>query len=216
MFDRAAVKFEIYQRLNKSPTTPGFFTAPKVNSAVQEALDLVAVTMFESDQGFMKKLDHLDVTANALTIPIPPHMAMIEEVRYLVGSVYVPLMYDAQWQVPQWSPTSGATQLPSTYKIIDNKFYFNPPLGVGGTGYLQVEYQCYPSILLSDTQKIDPQFDRCMIYYVIYRSCSILASAMGQTNKSWQLEENIWRQKMANIIAKRNSGTSYIKDFCGY
>ncbi len=198
MFDRALVKFEIYSRLNKSAVTPGFYTSDKVNSAVQEAMDYV------------------DVAANASTIPVPMHMAMIEEVRYLVGNVYVPLMYDSQWQVPQWSVTSGATQLPGTYRIIDNKFYFAPALGVGGTGYLQVEYQCYPSILRSDSQKIDPQFDRTMIYYIIYRSCSILAGAMGQKNNAWQETENMWRQKMVNIVAKRNSGTTVIKDFCGY
>lgn len=216
MFDRALVKFEIYQRLNKSPVTPGFYTADKVNSAVQEAIDLVAAEMFEADEGFLKKIDFVDVSANATTIPIPSHMAIIEEVRYLVGNVYVPLMYDSQWQVPQWSVTSGATQLPASYKVVDNKFYFSPALGVGGTDFLQVEYQCYPSILRSDSQKLDPQFDRTMIYYIIYRSCSILASAIGQTNKSWQYEESMWRQKMVNIVAKRNSGTSYIKDFSGY
>ena len=216
MFDRATVKFEIYQRLNKSPVTPGFYTADKVNSAIQEAIDLVAAEMFESDQGFLKKLDHLDVPSNSRTIPVPPHMAMIEEVRFLVGNVYVPLMYDSQWQVAQWGVTSGATQCPATYKIIDNKFYFAPALGSGGSGYLQVEYQSYPSIMRSDSQKIDPQFDRAMIYYAIYRACSILASSMGQVNKSWAREEGIWGQKMANIIAKRNSGTSYIKDFAGY
>ncbi len=216
MFDRAAIKFEIYQRLNKSATTPGFYTSDKVNSAVQEALDLVAAEMFEADEGFMKKLDNLDVAAGAITIPVPPHMAMIEQVRYLVGNVYVPMAYDSQWNVPQWSVTSGATQLPGSYRIIDNKFYFTPAIGVGGAGFLQVEYQAYPMVLLADTQKIDPQFDRSMIYYVIYRACSILASAMGQTNKSWQREEDMWRQKMVNIVAKRNSGTSVIKDFCGY
>ncbi len=216
MFDRAMVKFEIYQRLNKSPVTPGFYTADKVNSAVQEAIDLVAAEMFEADEGFLKKIDFVDIAANAVTIPIPSHMAMIEEVRYLVGNVYVPLMYDSQWQVPQWSITSGATQLPASYKVVDNKFYFSPALGVGGTDYLQIEYQCYPSILRSDSQKLDPQFDRTMIYYIIYRAASILASAMGQTNKSWQYEEALWRQKMVNIVAKRNSGTSYIKDFSGY
>lgn len=216
MYDRAAIKFEIYQRLNKSPTTPGFFTSDKVNSAIQEAIDLVAAEMFEADEGFLKKMDFLDVTANATTISVPPHMAIIEEVRYLVGNIYVPLDYDAQWKVPQWSVTSGATQLPATYRIVDNRFTFNPALGVGGSQYLQVEYQAYPSILRSDTQKIDPQFDRAMLYYVIYRSCSILASAMGKKNKDWDYEEALWRQKMLNIVNKRNAQSTPIREFAGY
>lgn len=216
MFDRASLKYEIYQRLNKSPATPGFFTSEKVNSAIQEAIDFVAAEMFEADEGFLKKIDFLDVTANAVTIPVPPHMAIIEEVRYLVGNVYISLEYDTQWQVPQWSVTSGATQLPSTYKIVDNRFYFNPALGVGGTNYLQVEYQCYPSILRSDSQKIDPQFDRSMLYFCIYRACSILASAMGQNVKSWGVEEALWREKMINIVSKRNAQSTPIAEFCGY
>jgi hypothetical protein len=216
MFDRSLLKFEIYQRLNKSPATPGFYTAPKVNSAIQEAIDLIATEMFENDEGFLKKIDYVDIEANAATVPIPPHMCMIEEVRYLVGNVYVPLAYDSQWSVPQWSITSGATQLPGTYKIIDNKFFFSPALGVGGDKYLQVEFQSYPSIIRSDSQKIDPQFDRCMLWYAIYRTCSILASAMGTTVKSWEKEEGLWRQKMINLVAKRTSGTTTIGEFSGW
>ncbi len=216
MFDRAALKYEIYQRLMKSPVTPGFFTAPKVNSAIQEAIDYVSAEMFEADNGFLKKIEYIDVEANALTIPVPPHMAMIEEVRYQVGNVYVPLSYDSQWQVPQWSVNSGATQLPATYRIVDNKFYFAPALGVGGVNYLQVEYQGYPSVLRTDAQKIDSQFDRSMLYFIIYRSCSILASAIGQNVKAWEKEEALWHQKMINIVYKRNNGTTTIKDFAGY
>lgn len=216
MFDRALVKYEIYHVLNKSSATPGFYTGPKVNSAVQQAVDYVAAEMFEQDEGFLKKIDYLDVQANAATIPIPPHMCIIEEVRYLVGNVYIPLAYDSQWQVPQWSITSGATQLPGTYKIIDNKFFFSPALGVGGSQYLQIEFQSYPSIIRSDSQKMDPQFDRTMLWYIIYRSASILASGMGTTQKSWAGEEAMWKQKMMNLVAKRTSGTTPIKDFSGW
>ncbi len=202
--------------MNKSPATPGFYTEAKVNSAIQEAIDYVSAWMFEADQGFLKKMDFLDVSANAITIPIPPHMAIIEQVRYLTGNVYVPLDYDSQWAVPQWSVSSGATQLPATYMIVDNKFFFTPALGVGGTQYLQVEYQAYPSILRSDSQHIDPQFDRSMLYFAIYRACSILASAMGQKVKDWADEEAMWGQKMVNIVNKRNAQSTAIRDFAGY
>ncbi len=141
---------------------------------------------------------------------------MIEEVRYLVGSVYIPLAYDSQWKVPQWSVTSGATNLPASYRIVDNQFYFNPPLGVGGTAYLQVEYQRYPSIMRNDSQQIDPQFDRAMVYYLTYRACSILASAMGQTSKPWEVEEKLWLDAMMQIVQNRNRQPQPIKDFAGY
>lgn len=216
MFDRATVKYEMYQVLNKSPATPGFYTGAKVNSAIQQAIDLVAAEMFEADEGFLKKLGYIDIPANAATVPIPPHMCMIEELRYLVGNVYIPLAYDSQWQAPQWSITSGATQLPATYKIIDNKFFFSPALGVGGSNYLQVEYQSYPSIIRSDSQKMDPQFDRAMFWYIVYRSCSIVSSAMGNARKAWAVEEGLWQQKMINLVAKRTSGTTTMGEFAGY
>ncbi len=216
MYTRAQIAFQVYQRLNKSPATPGFYTEEKVNGAIQEAMDYVATKLMVADQGFLKKIDYLDVEANQITIAIPPHMDMIEEVRYLVGNVYIPLLYDSQWKIPQWSVNSGATSLPSSYQIVDNKFYFNPPLGVGGPGYIQVVYQRYPLIMRNDTQQIDPQFDRSMIYYLTYRACSILASSLGQNNKSWITEELLWLAAMQQIIQNRNKQPAPIKDFAGY
>lgn len=186
-----------------------------MNGALQEALDYVGVKMMLADNGFLKKLDYLDVQANQITIPIPPHMDMIEEVRYLVDNVYIPLAYDSQWKVPQWSVTSGATNLPASYRIVDNRFYFNPPLGVGGTDFLQVEYQSYPSIMRNDNQQIDPQFDRAMTYYLVYRACSILASAMGSTVKPWETEEAVWLNAMQQIVQNRNKQPHPINDFAG-
>ncbi len=216
MFNRAMLSYQVLQRLNKSPVTPGFYTEEKVNGAIQEAIDYVGTKMMLADQGFLKKIDYLDVAANQITIAIPPHMDMIEEVRYLVGSVYIPLAYDSQWKVPQWSVQSGATNLPGSYRIVDNKFYFNPPLGVGGTDYLQVEYQSYPSIMRNDAQQLDPQFDRAMIYYITYRACSILASSLGQNTKSWVEEEGLWLAAMQQIVQNRNKQPTPLKDFAGY
>lgn len=216
MWDRASIKNEIYLRLNKSPATPGFFTPERVNSAIQESLDIVATAMFEEDNGWLKQLDYVDVEANQVTIPIPAHWEMLEEVRYQVGNIYMPLAYDAQYNTPQWNATSGATQLPNSYRIIGNSLYFNPPLGVGGEKFLQVEYQRYPSILRNDAQQADPQFGRALIWYCIYRACSICASSMGQFNKSWATEEAMWFEKMQDIVAKRNKQSVPIADFCGF
>jgi hypothetical protein len=216
VYNRAQLAYQVYQRLNKSSATPGFYTEEKVNGALQEAMDYVGVKMMLADNGFLKKIQYLDVEANQITLPIPPHMDLIEEVRYLVGNVYIPLAYDSQWKVPQWSVDSGATNLPASYRIVDNKFYFNPPLGTGGTGYIQVEYQHYPMIMRNDTQQIDPQFDRAMIYYLTYRACSILASAMGSTVKPWSVEEDLWLNAMQQIVQNRNRQPKPITDFAGY
>jgi hypothetical protein len=216
MYNRGQIAHDVYQRLNKSAATPGFYTAEKVNSAIQEAVDFVATEMMLADEGWLKKIDYLDVEANQITIPIPPHIEMIEEIRYLVGNVYVPLAYDTQWRNPQWSVTSGATNLPAAYRIVDNKLYFNPPLGVGGSKYLQIEYMRYPSILRNDAQQLDPQFGRAFTYYITYRAMSILASAMKQNNKSWENEEAMWYEKMLTIANRRNASPTPIKEFVGW
>ncbi len=216
MYDRAAIKFDIYQRLNKSPSTRGFYTDEKCNSAIQEALDFVATEMFEADQGWLKKIGYLDVTANCLTLAVPSHMEMIENVRYLLGNIYQQLAYDTRFDSQEWAVTSGATQLPVSYRIVDNKFYFNPPIGVGGENFLQIEYMQYPTMLRTDAQKMDPQFGRALNWYIVYRAMSIMASSIGQFNKAWAQEEGAWYSKMLTVVNKRNLAPTPIKEFCGY
>lgn len=216
MYDRGSIKNQIYLTLNKSPKVKGFYTDERANAAVQEALDFVASEMFLYDEGWQKKLEYLDVPAGCQTIPVPLHYEMIQEVRFLVGNVYVPLQYDTKWGTPEWSPQSGATSLPSSYRIVDNSFYFNPAIGVGGPKYIQVELMRYPSILRNDTQQVDPQFSRGMIYFVQYRAATIMANNFGLTAVPWASQEQLWYQKLLDVVQKRNAQSQPIKDFSGY
>lgn len=214
MFDRAAIRFEVYQRLNKSAATKGFYTDARCNSAIQEAMDYVSTQMMIYDEGWNHKIDYIDVEANQLTIPVPPHMEMIQELRYLVGNVYTPMAYDAPWGAAQWAENSGATSLPSSYRIIDNQFYFNPPIGQGGTKYLQVEYCRFPMVLRDDAQQIDPQFNRAMINFVIYRAATILVNMYGMKGE-WGQTEKLWFDQMMTLLQKRNAQSKPITEFCG-
>lgn len=216
MITRGQIKFEIWEKLNKSAQTKGFYTDSKVNLAIQESIDYVASMMFLHDEGWLHKIDYLDTQSNQLAIPIPQHIAMIAELRYLVGNVYLPLMYDQDYGNAQWSGASGATQFPSRYRIVDNQIYFNPALGVGGSKFLQVEYMAYPKRLQQDSDFLESQFDRSMYYYIIYRSCSILASNIAQFAKPWKEEEAQWYNNMASIITTRNQQSTPIKDFEGF
>jgi len=216
MYTRGEVAFLVYQRLSKSAATPGFFTAEKVNSAIQEALDLISAEMFLADQGFLKQLDYVDVEANQQTIDIKPQWEMIESVRYLIGNVYIPLAYDSEFDRSQWSPTSGVTQLPAAYRVIGNKLYFNPSLSVGGTNYLMIEYQRAPDFLRNDAQQLPTYFTRNLVWYVVYRSMSILAASMKQLERPWAQEEALWREKMLDITNKRNKVSTGIKMFQGF
>lgn len=216
MYTRGEVAFLVYQRLSKSAATPGFWTAEKVSSAIQEALDLIAAEMFIADQGFLKNLDYVDVEANQQTIDIRPQWEMIESVRYLIGNVYIPLAYDSEFDRSQWSPQSGVTQLPATYRVVGNKLYFNPSLSVGGTNYLMVEYQRAPDFLRNDAQQLPTYFTRILVWYVVYRSMSILAASMKQMERPWAEEEKLWREKMLDVTNKRNKVSTGIKMFQGF
>lgn len=216
MFDRAAVKFEIYTRLNKTPTTRGFYSDEKANSAVQESLDFLSTEMMLADEGFAKKLDHFDTTANMVSFELPPNMAMICAVRFLVGNVYAPLCYDSEFDNSQWSSVSGIIQFPSRYRLVDNRLYFNPAIGVGGTSYLQIEYMTYMKIMRQDSDKFEQEVDRAMIWFIVYNSMSIMASTMGQFSKPWADSASMWYQKALLIINKRVQQFTAIQDFEGY
>lgn len=216
MLSRADVKYEIYERLNKSPATRGFYTDKKCESAIQESIDFVSTELFLADEGYLHKIDYLDTESNQITIPVPSYMAMVIEVRYLLGNTYIPLVYDQQFQTPQWSDNSGVVQFPSRYRIVDNRFYFSPAFGQGGEKYLMVEYFAYPTVLRNDSQKLDPQFDRCMAWFIIYNSMTIMSSSMQQFAQTWKPIQDSWYNKMLMIVNTRNVGPTNIQDFEGY
>lgn len=213
MITRGQLKCSVYEKLNKSATTKGFYTDSKVNLAIQECLDFIAAHMFLADDGWQHKIQYFDTVANQVTVPLPPHMTMILEVRYMNGNVYYPLAYDQDFENAQWAGSSGAVQLPWKYRLVDNALYFNPPLAVGGTAYLQIEYAAYPRKLLKDSDFVESQFDRSMFHYCVYRACSVLAGNVGQFSKAWKEEEAQWFKAMQDIIYMRNAQATPIKDW---
>ncbi len=215
MLTRAEIKYEIYQRLNKTSATRGFYSDAKADSAIQESVDFVATEMFLGDEGYLHKIDYLNTEANQITVPLPSYMAMVVSVRYLLGNTYIPLVYDQQFDSPQWSDNSGVVQYPSRYRVVDNRVVFAPALGQGGEKYLMIEYYQYPSILRSDTQKLDPQFDRCMSWFIVYNAMTIMSQSMQQFAQSWKPQTDSWYQKMLLIINTRNVGPTQIADFEG-
>jgi len=214
-FTRAAMKNDIAIQLNKTSVTRGFYTDDKMNSAISQAVDFVATKMFIEDEGWNHKSDYMNTPAACTTIDIPPHMAMIMEVRYLIGNTYLPLAYSQEYGSTQWSDASGMVQFPNTYRIVDNAFYFNPALGVGGPNYLQVEYVAYPKRFLKDTDMVDAQFDRAMYWFMMYWSCSVLVSGVQQFQIPWAQIQDKWEFTVTQIVAKRNQQSVAIADFEG-
>lgn len=216
MIDRAQIMNEMWLRLNKSPVNPGFYTVDKVRSVIQEATDFVSAEMMLADEGFAHKLGYLSPVAGQVSLAIPFDYAMILEVRYLVGNVYWPMSYNQQWGDVKWASGSGAVQMyPASYKLLDNTFYFNPPIGVGGLNYIEVEYAAYPRRFQLDSDVLPAQFDRAMYWFIVYKSCNLLAGQFQQTIDDWQQNENLWGQKMIMMINLRTRQSIPIRDFEG-
>lgn len=214
MITRSQIKYEIWTRLNKTAATKGFYADAKVNSVVQESIDFVATEMFLADEGWNHKMVLMDTVTNQVAVPVPPDMAMIAEVRYLVGSCYIPLQYDQQFGEAQWGSTAGVVQFPSKWRLVDNNIYFNPALSIGGKGYLQVEYNSYPRRLQKDSDFLESQFDRSMFWWIVYHSCVVLTASVKMST-DWPAQESLWYNKMVAIIGMRNRQVIPIRDFDG-
>jgi hypothetical protein len=213
---RGQIKYEVLTRLNKTSVTQGFYTDEKLNTALQEAMDYVATEMFLADEGWMHKIDYVTTVANQVTVPIAPHWNMLAELRYLVGTIYTPIMYDQQYGEAQWAGNSGVIQYPYRYKIVDNQIYFQPPLGVGGTQFLQVEYFSYPKILQNDADTLDSQFDRCMYWFLVYDMVKSLQGGLNQTADDSDRKVTQWYTRLKDMIGMRTRQSIPIRDFDGY
>lgn len=212
MITRAELKGVILRKLNKTANHPGFYGDDKINDAIQEAMDYVAAEMFMADEGWQTKIWTIPVPARATSIEMPEDLAMVKNVRALVGDVYVPLVYDAAWEGVQQDPAASvATQWGSVYRINDNALYFNPPMDQGGK--LLIDGFSYGAVLANDLDPLPRSFDRCMRHFIAYKACSIMASSIEKMSRPWAKEEDDWRQKMVDIVNKRNRQTTTIREF---
>lgn len=213
---RGALKGKILRLLMKTATQKGFYTDDRINDSIDEAMDFVATEFFIAGQGWSTKIMYFDTEDGQVSIDIPVSHAMIREMRYLIGTVYQPMGYDAADGAQQFSSDSGTRQFAFTYRIVDNAYYFNPPLAEGGTKFLQVEYNDYPKRMLDDTDFMESQFDNAMQHFIKYRSASILAAALERTIIPWADLESSWYRKMQAIIARRNMQSKPIREFQGW
>lgn len=214
MITRGQIMYEIWTRLNKTATTPGFYTEAKVRSVIQESVDFLAAEQILADEGYCHKLDYLSPAPGAVSLAIPGDVAQILELRYLIGNVYIPMQYDQKWQEAKWAGSSGVVQSPDHYSIIDNNFFFEPPIGVGGLNYLQLEYMAYPRRFHKDSDVLPVQFDRAMFWFIVYNSCSLLDSQLSQT-LNWGGTAQAWYQKAINTINMRTRQSIPIRNFEG-
>lgn len=210
---RGELKGQVLRLLMKNAKFTGAYQDATIYDAIQEAMDFVATHMFIADQGWLDKIEYRDTEANCISAPIPETWAMVKEVRYLFGDVYVPLVYETASKDYQYSNQSGARQYAYTYRIVDNQIYFNPPMAAGGPKYLQIEYTAFPKFLQKDGDTIEPQFNRCFTNFMKYKSASILSATTEKPSRPWAKEEADWYYKMQELVAKRNMQSTQLLEY---
>lgn len=216
MITRGELRGRVLRFLNKTSSRPGFYGEEKINDAITEAMDDVASQMFIANEGWQSKIDFLNTAANQIKVDIPPHVVMVQDLRYLVGDVYVPMTYDDGNNRSQYNTAgSGATQWVGFYRIVDNAFYFDPPLTDGGSRFLMVEYQAFPKRLATDASFMEAHFHPAFQHYIKYRTCSILGASIEKQSRPWAREEDTWRERCMDLIPKRTLSSTQIKEYEG-
>ena len=174
---RGEIKGQILRVLQKEGTYNGFYTDEKLNDAIQDCVDFISVEMFVAGNGWLRRIITLDTQSGNGVVDLPPFVGMIDEVRYLIGNRYIPVIYDDATLAAQFNKAAGMTQYPSRYRVVEQKIYFNPAPAEGGKDYLQIECACYPQLLVADGQLMPAEFDRCLLNYIKWRAASQLAAS---------------------------------------
>lgn len=206
---------KVLRLLNKTAGYQGFFDADKVNDALEDCMDFIATECFLAGEGWFNRITYLSNVSGQVSVDLPQGLALIGEVRYLVGNRYIPLMYDDATLAAQFATAAGMNQFPSRYRVVEGKLYFNPPPAEGGTNYIMVEHTTYPTRIMSDSQEIDPQFDMAMMHYAKWRAASQLAASIGKYQREWERYEDEWFGRMQLIINKKFKSPIYVREFGG-
>jgi hypothetical protein len=213
MLSRGELRGRVLRFLNKTPDLPGYYDEKKVNDAVQEALNFIAVEMFLAGEGWLQKYLYFDTSGGQTSVDIPGNVAMIREVRYRIADVYYSLPYDDQEGGFSYIGTGVQQAFGYKYRILGRQLVFDPPLSEGGERYLQIEADYYPTVLLDDNEIIDPQFDASCCEYLKYKVASILSASVEREFIAWAKIEQEWYDKMQAVVTRRTLSSVPIREF---
>ncbi len=210
---RGELKGKVWRFLNKTADQPGYYTSEKLDDAIQEALNGIAVDMFVAGSGWNTKYIFLDTVAGQTSIDLPGNVALIRQIRYKVSDVYYSIPYDDQEGGFSYIGTGVQQAFGYRYRLLGRQIIFDPPVSEGGERYLQIEAVYYPSVLLDDNELIDLQFDAACIEFLKYRVASILAASIEKEMISWGALEEKWSEKMKVILTRRVMSSTPIREF---
>lgn len=210
---RGEIRGKILRYLNKTADQSGFYSEEKVNDAIQEALNLIAVDQFLAVEGWQTSFIYFDTQAGQTSIDLPGKVALIRQVRYRVADVYAPMGYNDADNGFSYIGTGVQQAFSYWYRLMGRQVVFDPPLSEGGERYLQLEVVSYPTQLLDDNEVVDTQFDAACLEYVKYKCCSILSGSIEKEYRAWADLEQQWYDKMLAIVTRRNLASTPIREF---
>lgn len=213
MLARGELRGQVLRFLNKKPELPGFYTEPKVNDAITEALNYIAVEMFLGGEGWLTKYLYFDTHSGITSVDLPGSVALIREVRYKISDVWYSIPYDDQEGGFSYIGTGVEQAFGYKYRLLGRQIVFDPPLSEGGERYLQVEAVYYPQVMLDDMEIIDPQFDAACCAFLKYKVCSILSSSIEKEFIAWAKIEAEWEAKMQAVVTRRTLSSVPIREF---
>lgn len=207
------IKESVLNLLQKFPSAQGTFSDAKIYTLINEALDFVAVDLFAAGEGWLREIIYLDWPDGARVIEIPEQVAVIHAIRWLHQGVYYPLRFDPADSTPQYAKQSGlSSQLPQTYRIVQNKIYINQTPASGGSKQIELEYARYPDRLKSEADAVMKDFDNAMIYFVKYYVANTLLASIGKP-ALYADQQAFWYSKAQQIAYLRNNTKHFIGDF---
>lgn len=206
---------KILNLLNRDSTNRGYYTSAKITDAVNEALEDLSTLMQIADEGWLRKIGYKSPSAGDTLVAIPTDAVLIYQVRYKIGNVYQPIMYNSGEREQYVDSSAGFQQFPSRYRLLEGNLEFNPPLAEGGTDFLQFEYSAFPTELASGFDEIPDRYNRAMIQYIKYAAACILHYTVSNEKPPYEKRLVHWTNKITQIVEKRNQQTQYMREFEG-
>lgn len=210
---KGELKGKVWRFLNKTPDQPGYYTSEKMNDAITEALNYIAVEMFLAGEGWLQKYIFLDTVAGQTSVDIPGNVALIREVRYQIAGVYCPIPYDDQDGGFSYIGTGVQQAFGYKWRMLGRQIVFDPPVSEGGERFLQIEADYYPTVLVDDNEIVDQQFDAACQEFLKYKIASIMAASIEKEFISWSDLEAKWEAKMQAVVTRRLLSSTPIREF---
>lgn len=210
---KAQMMGTVWRYLGKTSKQYGFYTPDKMSEAIEEGLTYIATCMFEAGEGWLTKYLFLDTESGQTSIDLPGNVAMIRQVRYKQGDIYYPMAYDDQTDGASFIGTAITQNLGYKYRLLGRQLVFDPPLGDGGTRFLQIECVYFPETVVANNELLDAQFDPVAIQFLKYKVASILAGSIEKTIITWQTLEAQWEEKLKFVLNRRVLSSVAIREF---